>query len=109
MVAPAPANGSRIEPALAAKALLVEQFLRPGSKRALDPLPDRNREPRLGSLEQRRRRLAVEQFAQDLLAAVGADLHRHRNARGKLGDTMVEERDARLEADCHCRAVDLAQ
>ena len=37
------------------------------------------------------------------------ELHLQRDARGELGDAMVEEGDARFQADRHRRPVDLAQ
>ena len=43
------------------------------------------------------------------LPCPSADLHRQRDPRGELGDAMIEERHAGLEADRHRRPVDLAQ
>jgi hypothetical protein len=44
-----------------------------------------------------------------MLAGAAPDLEADRNARGKLGDPMIEERNARLEAHRHRRAIDFAQ
>ena len=70
---------------------------------------DRHREAGLRSLEQLARDMAVEQFADDVLALAVAQLEVERDARGQLRDAMIEERHARLEADGHRRAVDLAE
>ena len=43
------------------------------------------------------------------LPPVSAQLHRHRDARGDLGNPVVEERNPRFEADGHRRAIDFAQ
>src|SRR3954465_6001205 len=109
MLLAAPADYRFVEPAHGAEAFDEEQIRRQIAQRPLDPLADRNREARLGPLEQSLGGLAVEQASQDMLPLAAPDFHAERNGRGIFGDSVIEERDATLEAHRHRGAVDLAE
>src|SRR4051812_32527531 len=101
MLLPARAHGIGIQPALAAQETRFEQILGPGAQGSLDPLADRHSESSLGPIDELARDQAVEQLADDVLAAPAPNLKPERNARGEFGDAMVEEWDTGFQRHRH--------
>ncbi len=109
MLLPAGVDDGRIEEAVFLQAILVEQVFRPSPERAPDPFADGNAEAGLGPLEQRPRRLAIKEAAEDLLSADAADLHLDRDPRRDGGDMMIEELNTSLQAHRHGGPIDFAE
>src|SRR4051794_40762579 len=101
MVLPSPLNDYGVEIALSCHPLRRQQVFCPLPQRSLEPRADWYGKAGFGSLEQRGRRLAIQQLPEDVLADAAANLHLNRNPCGGLGKAMIEERNACFEAGGH--------
>src|SRR3982750_4266570 len=106
---PSGADQIRVEEALFLEPLRIEHGLHPWSKRPFHPLSYWHQKTRLGTLEKRRRCIAIKQVTKNDFTAVAAHLHRQRNAGGDVSHPMIEKRHACFEAVRHRRAIYLAE
>ena len=107
MLRPQATHAINVEQAAARDLGCREQILCPGTKRPAQPAGERNGKPALRTLDHFPRYVTVQQVAQRLLASAVVDLAALRDAPGEFKHPMVQERCARLEADCHRRAINL--
>lgn len=88
----------------------AEQFLRPFAQWAAQPRIDGNAETALWPVDQGAWDMAVEHLpCPQPLALSVATLLLARQAPGKLGDSMIEQRHTRFEAHTHAGAIDLGE
>ena len=109
MLLPHLIDPGRLEPAAGGQLPWVEQIGGPGAKRSPQPLADRHAETHLPAVGQGRRHVSIEDLAEDRLAAAVAMLELEGELPGKLDQPMIQQRDARFQADGHRRPIDLGQ
>ena len=109
MVLPSPMDNFRIKPSLFRQFSSVEKFFGPRPKRPLDPFADRHGKARLWPVDQRLGDMAVEQLAQDLLAATTSDFVIDRYPCRQRRDPVIKEGYTCFEAHRHRCAIDFAE
>ena len=107
MLGPLSPDRPRIEDSCAPEPTFVEQRVRPVTERAPQPCGDRHAEPLLRTIYERPWDVAIENLSENPFARPVPDLEAKRQLPRELDDTVIEQRNPRLETHTHARAIHL--